>query len=161
MRQHFVCTLAGWRRGRTDPDPPWAKQPPCNLPCNTNGMFVWHLRPFDLVYTFVSEHKRQHHSFRPSVETALARGSFIRTCPAIHLLFFCVCHSSPLERSSAPTDWRKFDETAAVKTQTTRHKGNHPNGDRDTKTHKHQRNKNGLSKILLHRSKCLGPMIPS
>ena len=79
-------------------------------------MCVWHLRHFDLVHTFVSEQKRQYHSFRPSTATALARSSSIRTCFAIHLLFFCVCHPSPFERSSAPIEWVKFDETAAVNT---------------------------------------------
>ena len=113
------------------PDPPWSKQPACNLPFNTNGMFVWRLRHFDLVYTFVPEQKRQHHSFRPSIGTALARGSFILTCPAIHPLFFCVCHPSPFERSSVT----EGNSTKLLRStpQTTRHKGNRQNRDRDTK----------------------------
>ena len=142
VRQHFVFTLAGWRRGRTTPTRLGSKQPACTLPCNTNGMFVWHLRPFDLVHTFVSEQKRQHHSFRPSIVTALARSSSIPSCPAIHPLFFCVSHSSPLERSSAPTDWRKFDETAAANTTNNKTQRKSPesrSGHKNTQTPEEQK----------------------
>ena len=115
------------------------------LPCNTNGMCVWHLRHFDLVHTFVSEHKQQYHSLRQSTVTALARAlPSVLALPSIssfsafaipllsngHRLPLTERNSTKLLRSTPPT---------------TRHKRNRWNRDRDTKTHKHHGNKNGLS----------------
>ena len=69
-----------------------------------------------LIHTFVSEQNLQNHSLRPSMVTASAKILSAHTCRGSQPFLFCVRHPSPLERSSAPIDWRKFDETAAVNT---------------------------------------------
>ena len=88
--------------------------------CKPDGMFVWHPRHLRLVHTFAFEQNLQIHSLRPSIATASAKIFSARICAGIQPFLFCVRHPSPFVRSSAPVDWRKYDETAAVKPQTTR-----------------------------------------